>query len=133
MAEPSGANRRPLLGRITLSNLLAAQLLGLVVAVAVLAVRTPLAAERTALNFLQHLCNLKYNWLKRYHDEMTDENRNWRHEGVRIVRADQSRLSALPDHVCRGDRAVLGLRRGAGGSRDLTPSACRARIQSASP
>ncbi|WP_067895075.1 type VII secretion protein EccE [Nocardia vaccinii] len=41
MAEPSGANRRPLLGRITLSNLLAAQLLGLVVALVVLAVRLP--------------------------------------------------------------------------------------------
>jgi type VII secretion protein EccE len=41
MAEPSGAHRRPLLGRITLPNLLAAQLLGLVVGVVVLVVRQP--------------------------------------------------------------------------------------------
>ena len=41
MAEPSGANRRPLLGRITLPNLLAAQLFGLLVGLIVLVVRVP--------------------------------------------------------------------------------------------
>ena len=29
-----------------------------------------------------------------------------------VVRAAESRVSAVPDHVCRGDRAVSGIRRG---------------------
>ncbi|WP_216902206.1 type VII secretion protein EccE, partial [Nocardia alni] len=41
MAQPAGAARRPLFGRITLPNLLAAQLLGLVVGLVVLLVRQP--------------------------------------------------------------------------------------------
>ncbi|MBF6144902.1 type VII secretion protein EccE [Nocardia nova] len=41
MAESSGTNSRPLLGRISLPNLLAAQLLGLLVGVVVLAVGVP--------------------------------------------------------------------------------------------
>jgi len=41
MAESSGAYRRPLFGRITLPNLLAAQLLGLIVGLIVLVVRQP--------------------------------------------------------------------------------------------
>ena len=47
--------------------------------------------------------------------------------GLRVVRHPEGRLSAVPDHVCRGDRAVSRLRRGHVIPYDDIASPCRRR------